>query len=137
MSIVGRVKVNMAPVNSILKAKGLTPGGDIQRFHTANVLRRIVKYMPYRTGATIKLTQIQTNVNVPAIITQAPHAKYIYYGKAMEGAPPMHVTERDLVYTKTKNPLAGPFWDRALSAAEGAALLSDLQSYVKRKAGKL
>lgn len=72
MNVVGRVKVDMRPVRAILKAKGLTVDGDVQRFHTSNVLRRIVKYMPYRTGATIKLTQTQTVVNEPRIITAGP-----------------------------------------------------------------
>ena len=136
MNVVGRVKVDMRPVNAILKAKGLTVDGDVQRFHTANVLRRIVKFMPYRTGATIKLTQTQTVVNEPRIITAAPHAKYIYFGKVMVGDPPKQVTDRDLQYTKTKTPQAGPYWDRALVAAEGAAMRNDLQRYVNRKAGK-
>lgn len=136
MNVVGRVKVDMRPVNAILKAKGLTVDGDVQRFHTANVLRRIVKFMPYRTGATIKLTQTQTVVSEPRIITAAPHAKYIYFGKVMVGDPPKQVTDRDLQYTKTKNPQAGPYWDRALVAAEGAAMRNDLQRYVNRKAGK-
>jgi len=136
MNVVGRVKVDMRPVRAILKAKGLTVDGDVQRFHTSNVLRRIVKYMPYRTGATIKLTQTQTVVNEPRIITAAPHAKYIYFGKVMVGSPPKQVTDRDLKYTKTENPQAGPFWDRALVAAEGTAMRNDLQRYVNRKAGK-
>lgn len=136
MNVVGHVKVNMRPVQAILKAKGLTADGDVQQFHTANVLRRIVKFMPYRTGATIKLTQAQTVVSEPRIITAAPHAKYIYYGKVMVGTPPKQVTDRDLKYTKTKNPQAGPFWDRALVAAEGSALQTDLQNYINRKAGK-
>lgn len=136
MNVVGRVKVDMRPVRAILKAKGLTVDGDVQRFHTSNVLRRIVKYMPYRTGATIKLTQTQTVVNEPRIITAAPHAKYIYFGKVMVGSPPKQVTDRGLKYTKTKNPQAGPFWDRALVAAEGTAMRNDLQRYVNRKAGK-
>ena len=136
MNVVGRVKVDMRPVKAILKAKGLTADGDVQRFHTANVLRRIVKYMPYRTGDTIKLTQTQTVVNEPRIITAAPHAKYIYFGKVMVGSPPKQVTDRNLKYTKTKNPQAGPYWDRALVAAEGAAMRNDLQRYVSRKAGK-
>ena len=46
------------------------------------------------------------------------------------------VTDRDLVYTKTKNPQAGPYWDRALKAAEMPAMQADLQRYVNRKAGK-
>lgn len=131
--IVGRVTVNMKPISRILKEKGLSPGGDVQRFHTANVLRRIIKYMPYRTGATIKLTQAQTVISKPEIVTDVPYGKYLYYGKVMVGAPPKRATDRDLRYTKTKNPLAGPFWDRALTAAEGGAMTADLQRYIKRK----
>lgn len=96
----------------------------------------ITQDMPYRTGATIKLTQTQTVVNEPRIITAAPHAKYIYFGKVMVGDPPKQVTDQDLQYTKTKNPQAGPYWDRALVAAEGTAMRNDLQRYVNRKAGK-
>ena len=136
MKITGKITVDMAPVNQILKSKGLTPGGDVQRFHTQNVLRRIQKYMPYRTGATIKTMIAQTDINNPEIVLDVPHGRYIYYGKAMEGPPPKTVTDRDLVYTKTKNPLAGPFWDRALKAAELPAMQADLQRYVNRKAGK-
>ena len=54
----------------------------------------------------------------------------------MVGSPPKQVADRDLKYTKTKNPQAGPFWDRALVAAEGTAMRNDLQRYVNRKAGK-
>lgn len=133
MKNTARVKVVINPTSRILRDKGLTAGGDVQRFHTANVLRRIARYMPYRTGATVKLTEIGTNINKPYIVTETPYAKYIYYGKAMEGKAPKKATERDLIYTKTKNPRAGPYWDRALAAAEGAAIRADLQRYISRK----
>ena len=136
MLITGRITVDMAPVNQILKAKGLTAGGDVQRFHTQNVLRRIQKYMPYRTGATIKTMIAQTDINRPYILLDVPYGRYLYYGKVMEGPPPKMVTDRDLVYTKTKNPRAGPYWDRALRAAEMPQMQADLQRYVLRKAGK-
>ena len=135
MNITGKVTVYMKPTKQILKDKGLGPGGDVQRFHTQNVLRRIQKYMPYRTGATIKLTIAQTDINKPFIVTDAPYAKYLYYGKVMVGRAPKTVTSRDLVYTKTKNPQAGPFWDRALVAAEGRVLQRELQAYINRRGG--
>ena len=75
MSIVGSVKVNSHPVEEILRRKGLDVNGDVQQFHTANVLRRIVRYMPYRTGATIKLTQAQSPVSQPEITTFGPYAR--------------------------------------------------------------
>lgn len=136
MKIVGRIAVDMKPVNRILKEKGLTAGGDVQRFHTANVVRRIQKYMPYRTGALIKLMLMQSPVEQPQVVIDAPQARYLYYGKVMVGIAPKTVTDKDLAYDKTKNPQAGPFWDRRLKASEGKAMQTDLQRYVDRKAGK-
>lgn len=133
MKATGRITLNMNPINRILRDKGLTASGDVQRFHTANVLRRIVRYMPYRTGATIKLTVAQTNINKPEVVTDVPYGKYLYYGKVMVGQPPKKATGRDLVYTTDKNPNAGPFWDRALAAAEGAAMVADIRRYIKSK----
>lgn len=142
--------LEMNSVNRILKDKGLDVSGDTQRFHTQNVLRRIIKYMPYRTGATIKLTIAQTNIAKPEIVTDTPYAKMLYYGKVMvdpktgaagfltangwrsrRGVPKLQ-SSRDIEYTKTKNPKAGPYWDRALSANEGRALAQELQNYIKR-----
>jgi len=136
MKVVGRIAVDMKPVNRILKEKGLTAGGDVQRFHTANVVRRIQKFMPYRTGALIKLMLMQSPVERPQVVIDAPQARYLYYGKVMVGKAPKVVTDKDLTYDKTKNPQAGPFWDRRLKAAEGKAMQADLQRYVDRKAGK-
>ena len=135
MNVTGKITVDMKHIDEILKAKGLTADGDVQSFHTQNVLRRIQKYMPYRTGATIKTMIAQTDISKPEIVLDVPHGRYIYYGKAMEGPPPKTVTDRPLRYTKTKNPLAGPYWDRALKANETAAMQSELQAYVNRKAG--
>lgn len=128
-----KVSIKLNPVSQIIRDKGLDPAGDVQRYHTANVLRRIQRYMPYRSGATIKLTIAQTDVNKPEIVTDEPEAKYLYHGKVMVGKAPKRVTSKDLQYTKTKNPLAGPYWDRALSAAEGKAMAADLQRYINRR----
>lgn len=128
-------KLTLKPISRILKEHGLNESGDVQRFHTQNVLRRIVKYMPYRTEATIKLTILQTDISKPYIVTDVPYGKYLYHGKAMEGRAPKRVTDRGLEYTITKNPRAGPYWDRALVASERAVLQRELQAYInKRKA---
>lgn len=128
-----KVKLKLNPTSRILREHGLDASGDVQKFHTQNVLRRIQKYMPFRTGATIKLTIAQTDISKPEIVTDVPYGKYLYYGKAMEGSAPKTVTDRDLEYTKTKNPQAGPFWDRALVAAEKAVLQRELQAYINRR----
>ena len=137
------VYLEMNSIKQILKDKGLDPGGDVQIFHTQNVLRRILRYMPYDSGMTIKVTIAQTNVRRPFIITNTPYARFLYHGKLMvsdvTGSPwarkgeTKHVVNTPLVYTHTKNPKAGPYWDKALSAAEGPAMAADVQRYIRRK----
>ena len=152
MNVVGRVRVDMKPVKQIMARLGIDARGDVQRFHTANVKRRIQKYMPYRTGATIKLMIAQSPVNEPFLHVNVPYARMLYYGKVMmdpvTGAAGF-LTEngwrsrrgvdkvasgRDIQYDRSKNPRAGPFWDRRLAAAEGAVLSAELQAYVRRRA---
>lgn len=150
MIVKTELKVDTKPVEAILAKKGLNITGDVQRFHTANVLRRIVKYMPYRTGATIKIMEAQSPVSRPYINLATPYARYIHEGKVMVNAetgsgPPvipnvgprwrrgtkLRATERPLTYTKTKNPEAGPHWGERLMAAESDAMLDDLKKYVQ------
>ncbi len=146
--------LEMNSTEQILKDAGLDEKGDVQKFHTQNVLKRITRYMPYRTGETIKLTVSQTDINKPEIVTDTPFARFLYHGKLMvdpktgaagfltdddqwksrKGISKV-VSNRKITYTKDKNPLAGPYWDKALSSAEGEAMAADLQRYIDRKAG--
>lgn len=143
--------LEMNSPTKIIADKGLDPGGDAQRFHTANVLRRIKRYMPFVSGMTYKVTVVQTNINKPEIVTDTPYAQYIFRGKKMvdpvtgaagfmtpegwrsrKGVPKV-LTNEDLEYNRTKNPRAGPRWDIELSTAEGKAMAGDLQRYMNRR----
>lgn len=143
--------LEMKAVNEIIRSKGLDKAGDVQQFHTANVLRRIKRYMPFVTGATYKITAVQTVISKPEIVTDTPYAKYLFYGKKMidpqinasgfltpegwrsrKGSVKV-LTGENLNYNRTKNPAAGPRWDRSLSAAEGEAMAADLQRYINRR----
>ncbi len=154
MNVVGRIKVDMAPVQSIMDRLGVTARGDVQRFHTANVRRRIQRYMPFRSGAMIKLMIAHSPTDEPFIYVAAPQSRMLYYGKVMvdpktgaagfltpngwrsrKGVPKV-ASDRDIEYTKTHNERAGPYWDRALMAAEGAQMRAELQAYVNRRAEK-
>lgn len=145
------VTLVLKEANQIIRELGLAPGGDVQAFHTQNVLRRIKKYMPFLSGEMYKLTQIQTDIRRPEIVTDAPQVFYLFYGKKMidpkinasgfmtpegwrsrKGCVKV-LTGEPLQYTKTKNPMAGPRWDRALAAAEGKAMAEDLQRYLARR----
>lgn len=150
-----KVKVDMKPINQILKDKGLDPRGDVQRHVTNTIMLHMKKYMPKRTNATINAMIAQTDINKPEIIVDQPYAKFLYYGKLMvdpvTGAAgfldkngewkswkkrPKVKSDRPITYTTTKNPLAGPYWDRRMMQAEGAQIAKEIQEYVDRKAGK-
>ena len=123
----------MKPISEIIKSKGLDENGDVQKFHTANVNRRIGKYMPHLNGVLETKKKI---VRGTQIVVLGPYAKYHYHGKVMVGPAPKVVTDRPLNYTKNAvdgNPQAGPYWDRALVAAEGDALVADVQRYIDSK----
>lgn len=154
MAVVGQIRVNILPAAEILRRKGLDVNGDVQQFHTANVLRRIVRYMPYRTGMTIKLTQAHSPVTRPEINTFTRYARYLHEGKVMVNAATgkgpalipgvgyrfpagaqLTATSRPLTYTKTKNPEAGAYWGRRLMAKEGDIMLEELKGYVRGRDG--
>lgn len=154
VNVVGHIKVDMAPVGRIMDGLGVTARGDVQKFHTANVRRRIQKYMPYRSGATIKLMIVQSPADEPFIHVYQDYAHYLYAGKVWVDPKtraagfltpngwrsrrnvPKVETSRKLEYDKTKNPQAGPNWDRRLVAAEGAVMRQELQDYVNMRARK-
>lgn len=143
--------LELKSANEIIRSKGIDKAGDVQQFHTANVLRRIKKYMPFVSGATYKITAIQTVLSKPEIVTDTPYAQYLFRGKKMidpqtgvagfltpegwrsrKGCQKI-LTNVDLNYNKSKNSAAGPRWDRALTAAEGKAMAADLQRYLNRR----
>lgn len=145
------MKIEMKPTSQIIESHGLGKHGEVQSFFTATFMRRMQRYMPYLTGTTIKMMIAQTDISSGRIVVQEPQARYLYYGKIMvnakTGKGPMNIpgvgprykkgtmlkaTDRDLNYTKTKNPLAGPFWDKRTWAAEGDVITRELQNYVNR-----
>ena len=146
-----KITLQLPTPKQLIQKKGFGPNGNAQKFHTQNVLKRIKRYMPFKTGSTYKITVAQTNISKPEIVTDTPYAKYLFYGKVMvdprtgaagfmtpegwrsrKGCKKV-LTDRDLQYTHTKNPQAGPRWDRTLSANEGRAMAADLQRYINRR----
>lgn len=145
-----KLTVELATGEQVIRRLGLHAEGDAQKFHTANVNRRIGKYMPHVSGVLeSKLKHILSNTEIEVL---GPYAKYQYYGKRMvnakTGKGPANIpgvglrykkgtilkaTDKPLEYTTTHNPKAGAYWDRALMAAEGDALAADLQNYLNRR----
>ena len=144
------MRVEMQPIATILVRMGVDKNGDIQRYLTTVIKNRMIRYMPFRSGAmATKLTYIKSPTEIEVA---APYAAYQYYGKVMVNAETgkgpalipgvgyrykrgssLKVTNKDLQYDKTKNPRAGPFWDRALMSHEGKAIAADVSRYARRK----
>lgn len=145
-----RIRVEMKPIATILTRLGIDKTGDVQMQVTRIINKRITRYMSFRSGAlATKLKHIKSHTEIEVI---APYSRHQYYGKVMvnskTGKGPalipgvgfryrkgttLKVTNRDLEYDKTKNPHAGPFWDKRMMAAEKGAIVSDIQAYVRRK----
>lgn len=148
-----RIRVEMKPINTILTRLGVDKNGDVQKQATRIINRRITRYMPYRTG--VLATKLKFTAGSSEIVVLGPYARYQYYGKVMvnskTGKGPalipgvgyrykkgtiLKATNRELQYDKTKNPQAGPFWDRRLIANEGDAILAEIQEYIRIRGGK-
>jgi hypothetical protein len=71
-------------------------------------------FVPMLTGSLKNRTYIDQN----QIIYPGPYARYLYYGKAMEGPVygPKHATDRDLVFTTDFHPSAQSHWFEASKA---------------------
>ena len=138
-----RVKVEMQPIQQILKNHGLDSNGRVQLYVTNMISRRMTRYMPFQSGALatkLKFVKSPTEIEV-----NAPYARYQYYGKVMvnskTGKGPrlipgvgfrwpkgaiLKVTDRPLQYDPSKNAKAGPYWDKALMANESAAIFKSV-----------
>lgn len=141
-----KVKVKMKPATQIITRLGLNATGDVQQHFTNMVNGRISRYMPYQTGMlSTKLKRIKSPTEIEV---NAPYAHYQYMGEVygpniprIENgqivgwwSPPIkHRTGRRLDQTRGKNKQAGPYWERRLMAAEGRAIVADLQKYIDSK----
>ncbi len=117
-----RVRVDasgLRPPDEVMRELGVDARGKVQQFVTDRVRFRMQRYMPWDTGFTVtSLTQVTS----PTTITvNAPYAQYLYNGVSRSG--------NALDYTKTTNPMAGPFWDRTLVQNEGDAIAEEAASY--------
>ena len=145
-----KIQIKMKPTEQIVKRLGLDATGDVQKQFTNIVNRRITRYMPAGPQAVLS-TKLKRIKSPTEIEVDAPYAHYQYKGEVwgpniprIENgvvvgywSPPIkHPTGRKLKYSKAYNRLAGPFWDKRLMAAEGKAIVADIQRYIDRKAGK-
>lgn len=140
------VHIKMKAISKILRDHGVTPTGEVQKFLTLTISRRIGRYMPHVSGF---LETKEKRITGPTRIeVVGPEVKYLYYGKKMvnaqTGKGPAYIpdvgyryrkgtklkpTDTPLEYTKTFNPNAGPFWDRRMMAEEADEIGEEVSAY--------
>ena len=143
-----KISIYIPQADELIDALGIGPTGSAQLFHTQNIMRRMVKYMPMQTGMFVKQMVVSSYTEISI---NAPQARYLYYGKRMVNAATgkgprwipgvgyrwprgakLVATSEPLNYTTTFHPLAGPYWDKRLVAAEKDVIVQELKDYIGR-----
>lgn len=110
-------------LNEILRARGLQDGGKVQKYIDNEVMQLMTPFMPKQQGDLINAMQSGTVVGSGIIVTNAPQAKFLYYGNIMIGEKSRSAWARanekkivkpdkpnQLTYSQAENAKAGPLW---------------------------
>ncbi len=108
----------------MLKARGLEPGGKVQKFINSEVIRLMVPYTPRQNNILIDSATLGTVIGSGEINQDTPYSRYHYYGKLMvspttgsswarKGEKKV-LTNIDLKYNCA--PMRGPFWFERMKA---------------------
>lgn len=89
-------------------------------------------YIPRDQDQLINSGRVDVVADGAQVSWNAPHARYQYSGKVMVGKPPKTVTDKDLVYSKDKNPNAQSHW---FEAAKKTKLAEWLRKFQKMMGG--
>lgn len=95
------------------------------------ILKDTDPFVPALTGS---LSQ-RSHTEGGTVVYPGPYARYLYYGKVVEGPKygPKHATDRDLVYTKSVHPNAQSHWFEASKAQNLQKWIKGVKKLVKRK----
>lgn len=133
---------DMKSVPQMLSERELQPYGKVQKFIDQECIRLMDPYTPRVNGELIKATTMGTRIGSGHIEQVAPQARYLYYGKLMvssvtgssyakkgEGKV---LTDKDLEYDTSKNPLAGSYWFERMKADRKEQILRGAQKMANR-----
>lgn len=121
-----------------LTARGLSPGGKVQKFIDSKVILLCDPKVPFRTGVLKRSPMIASVIGQGLVIYAAPYARYLYYGEVygpnipifeageLAGfwSPPgqkKHPTGRKLAYSGA--PERGAFWFERMKAEHGEEII--------------
>lgn len=123
--------------SQLISERGLQPFGRTQKFIDQECIRLMDQYTPRISGNLIKSATIGTKIGSGNIEQNAPQARYLYYGKLMVSSitgsayakkgEVKVLTDKDLEYTKSANPKAGPYWFERMKADHKKSILKGAQ----------
>ena len=107
-----------------LKAKlGVGATGQVQKYVTDDVFRRLIEYIPKKSGrlrsSAVRVSPTKIKVGGAGI----PYARAQFFGVTRKGAP--------FDYNTAAGAKVGAHWDRRLVQAEGGQIIADANRYVK------
>lgn len=122
-----KTKIDIKPVEEILKRHGLENNGAVTLFFRNEVDRYSDPYVPFKKGS---LKNNKSYPNSYSIKYNSPHSRYQYHGKVMIGKAPKKVTNRDLKYNEA--PKRGAEWDKRMWNDRGKEICKNLEEFIKK-----
>lgn len=134
MPIKYNARLDLDGLQDALEARGLKPGGKVQKFIDSEVIRLCDPKVPFATGV-LKHSAITASVIGQGMVVYAtPYARYLYYGQVYGPNIPRyeagelagfwsspgkkkHPTGRKLTYNGA--PERGAFWFERMKAERG------------------
>lgn len=107
----------------VVKAEGIlgvTPNGKVQRFVTSEIFRRLIDYIPVKSGVLQDSARITDSTHIRV---DTPYARAQFFGVTKSGKP--------FNYNLAGSPKAGSHWDRRLVADEGEQIVQEANDFVK------
>lgn len=138
MTIQYDARLELDGLADALTARGLSPGGKVQKFIDSKVIRLCYPKVPFRTGVLKHSPMIASVIGQGLVIYAKPYARYLYYGEVygpnipifeageLAGfwSPPgqkKHPTGRKLAYSGA--PERGAFWFERMKAEHGEEII--------------
>ena len=127
--------IKVVVAGNVVKRLGLLPGGKVHNYFMDRATLHMLPFLPKRDfGSVAARLQDGKEHNNARWVMKGPHTRYLYMGKVMAGNP-KKATDKDLVYTKTVNAQAGPFWDRRMMQSKGKQLTREVQNFLDKQGG--
>ena len=126
--------IDVLPTDDVLAQLGLDEGGRVQRIIDQRVIDYCQPYVPASPDRTLEFSaQISTEIGSGQVVWNTPYAHYQYMGIVygpnipiiQDGVlmgffsppgRPKYPTDRELIYDRAQNPLAGPRWFERMKA---------------------